>query len=487
MAGILLDTELDAEQRRSATTIRESAETLLRILNDILDFSKLEAGAMQIETTPFDLHELLRYTVEIVAPRTRARPVTLDLVISPDVPRYVRSDPGRVRQVILNFLGNAAKFTERGSIVLHVSAINSKLRVEVRDTGIGISPDKLHLLFNTFQQTDAAVARKFGGTGLGLAISKRLIELLDGTVGVQSATNVGSNFWFEIPLVLASAEEVARGARAGAGSEFDNALSRIKALGRPLRILIAEDNATNLLVAKSVLQKFDIVPDVAGNGIEAVEAVRRLPYDVVLMDVHMPQMDGIEATRAIRSLPGDGGKIPIIALTANAFADDINKCRAAGMNGHLGKPFRREDLIIAISDALAHRSVYANLLARSGDKAEGSETIVDWAVLDTFKSTVGDETLKLLVDTYVSSTADLLAKFAQIVRANGDVNEAMRLAHSLKSSSAQAGAPTLSKIAAALEASAADRRPISEADIGEVTRLFDAYKAALTEKGLLAA
>jgi hypothetical protein len=488
MSGVLLDTQLTAEQRRSAMTIRESAETLLRILNDILDFSKLEAGAMQIEEMPFDLHELLRYAVEIVSPRTKAKPVALSLKIDPNVPRHVRSDPGRIRQVVLNFLGNAAKFTERGSIILHVSkAPSGALRMEVRDTGIGISPENLPLLFNSFQQADASVARKFGGTGLGLAISKRLVELLGGRVGVESARNVGSNFWLEVPLTAATADDVAGATQGAAELAVETAMASIMALGRPLKLLIAEDNATNLLVARSVLAKFDISPDVVGNGVEAVEAVRKIAYDIVLMDVHMPEMDGLEATRAIRSLPGECSKTPIVALTANAFAEDISKCKAAGMNSYLCKPFRREDLIVAIGEALARKSGAFEGAASDATASAGGGADVDWDTLEQFRAAAGEDTLQLLIDTYLSSTSELLAQLAEIARSGGDSKEAMRAAHSIKSSSLQAGAPMLSKVAAALEARTAEGGAPSPTDTNEMMRLFEAYRTAIVKKGMAAA
>ncbi len=485
MSGVLLDSDLSAEQRRSATTIRESAETLLRILNDILDFSKLEAGAMQIETVAFDLRDLLRYAIEIVTPRTNAKPVTLELDYAPDVPRHVRSDPGRIRQIVLNFLGNAAKFTERGTIRLSVAwGHNGALRISVQDTGVGVPADRLHLLFNRFQQADSSIARRFGGTGLGLAISKRLAELLGGRAGVESTVGVGSTFWFEIPVVAASADDVATALRGAADVAVAEAMQRVKALGRPLRLLIAEDNATNLLVAKAVLAKFGITPDVAGNGFEAIEAVRRLDYDIVLMDVHMPEMDGLEATRAIRSLPGARARVPIVALTANAFADDVRKCRAAGMNGHLGKPFRREELIVAIGDALTGTES-----ARCPDAGTPpvEVPVVDWPTLDTFQAASGDEMLKLLIDTYVETTQSQLAQFAAAIRTADSSREATRVAHSLKSASAMAGAAALSKRAAALEARASDGETIGEADVSELVRLFDGYRSALVERGLLAA
>ena len=476
MAGVLLDSDLPAGHRQSVKTIRDSAEILLNIVNDILDFSKLEAGAMQVEKVAFDLHELLGFAVEMIEPRIKAKPVKLQLDIADGVPRYVRSDPGRIRQILLNYLGNAAKFTERGSVTVHASiSAAHMLRIEVRDTGIGISADRLNVLFHSFQQADVSISRRYGGTGLGLAISKRLADLLGGRVGVESARHVGSNFWFEVPLEHANADDAARGAQAAAEVTIHAGMQKIKALGRPLRVLIAEDNATNLLVAKSVLAKFNIVPDVACNGIEAVEAAARAPYDVVLMDVHMPEMDGLAATQAIRALPGAAARVPIVALTANAFADDVARCLAAGMNGHLGKPFRREELIAAIGDAL-----------ESSAPASKAEPSIDWAVLDAFKAAADEATLREVLDTYLATTAADLARFAAIVRGHGDLSEARRIVESLKSASGQAGAVALAKASATLQTRLAHSVPPGEADVAEVTQLFSDYRAALNGRGIAA-
>ena len=490
MSGVLLDSGLNSEQFRAAATIRESAENLLRIINDILDFSKLEAGAMQTELMAFDLPSLLRYAVEIVLPRTKSKPIELKLAIADDVPAFVRSDPGRIRQVVLNFLGNAVKFTERGSIELRVSARagsaqTAVIKVEVRDTGVGIPAERLDKLFARFEQADASISRKFGGTGLGLAISKKLVECLGGRVGVESTVGAGSMFWFELPVEIATAAEIAQANRGAAEAAAAKAIERIRALGRPLRVLIAEDNATNLLVAKSVLAKFNILPDVAGDGLEALEAVRRVPYDVVLMDVHMPEMDGIDATRAIRSLPGPSARVPVIALTANAFSEDIQKCLAAGMNGHVGKPFRKEELMVALATALdgtlgPTAPVVKPAVVRSA-------AVVNWPVIEKFRADSGEEMLKLLLDTYLATARDQLTRFAAIARSAEHRPEALRIAHSLKSASAMVGADTLSGLAMAAEAAlSSDVAETSAVDAGEMAGQFEAFRAELTKKGLVA-
>lgn len=492
MASVLLDSDLSPDQRRSAETIRGSAETLLRIINDILDFSKLEAGAMQIERIVFDLHSLLTYTADIVAPRVKSKPVELKVTITDGVPRFVRCDAGRIRQVLLNFLGNAVKFTSSGSIdVLAHATIRDNgstwLRVEVRDTGTGIPADRLPLLFRSFQQADETISRRFGGTGLGLAISKRLVQLLGGDVGVSSALGVGSDFWFEIPIEIATASEIAAMSRGSSDKAFEAAVAQIKSLGRPLRLLIAEDNATNVLVAKSVLAKFDITPDVAGNGVEALDAVRRIAYDVVLMDLHMPEMDGLDATRAIRALPGASARVPIVALTANAFADDIRNCEVAGMSGYVPKPFRKEDLLVAIAGALEGHGRFTGRATPEPADERIASAAIEWPVIDAFLADSGEELLRLLIDTYLSTTADHLAVLARAAQSGAGVDEVQRISHSLKSGSAMAGAAELSRLAGLLERRAANREAIGLSDIDAMKRTFEVYRRELAARGLVAA
>ena len=490
MASILLDSDLTTEQRRSAETIRGSAETLLRIINDILDFSKLEAEAMQIEQATFDLHALLHQTVEVVAPRTKSKPVEFRQTIADNVPRFARSDAGRIRQVLLNFLGNAVKFTAQGSIEL-VAQTSSRedgstwLRIAVHDTGTGIPAERLPLLFQSFQQADETISRRFGGTGLGLAISRKIVNLLGGQVGVSSTMGHGSTFWFEIPVALVTSEDIAAMSQATADEDFENAVVQINALGRPLRLLIAEDNATNILVAKSVLEKFGINPDVAGNGVEALDAVMRSAYDVVLMDVHMPEMDGLEATRAIRALPGPGANVPVVALTANVFADDMHKCVEAGMIGYVPKPFRKEQLLGAIGKALKGQAGFTDtqVAAQTGDIS----TAIDWRVIEAFRADSGEELLRLLIDTYLETASDNLAALATAAQSGSNSEEILRFAHSLKSSSAMAGAVALSSQAALLETRAAHRETVTTEDVQEMRRMFDAYRDALAQNNLIAA
>jgi PAS domain S-box-containing protein len=491
MAGVLLDTELTSDQRRSVSTIRESGENLLRILNDVLDFSKLDAHRMDLEDLAFDLHALLGYAVEIVLPRARAKAVGLTFDPAPDLPQFVRMDAGRLRQVVLNLLGNAVKFTAKGAVTLSVHTTEDQngstmLRFAVTDTGVGIAADRIDRMFQSFSQADASISRRFGGSGLGLVISKKLVERMGGRIGVTSKIGKGSVFWFELPLVAARAEDVEDGE--GSTQDIEDALATIKGLGRPLRLLVVEDNATNLLVAKSVLAKFDIVPDVAGNGLEAVEAARRAVYDVIFMDVHMPEMDGLDATRAIRALSPPTSNTPIVALTANAFGSDVENCRVAGMNAHIGKPFRREDVIKAIADAL---NGTLKCLAKMPPEPAPSPlptgaALVDWQVIEKFRASSGENMLRLLIDTFVGDTAKKLQQLPQLLREGKASADAGRIAHSLKSAGAMAGASALAQAAARMEKAIARGDIPTEAESQALSDLFEGYRTQLVAKGLAA-
>lgn len=500
MTSVLLETALTPEQLRAATTIRDSAESLLSIINDVLDFSKLEADKMEFERIAFDVHALLDYSIEIVKPRAKTRGLAVRIEMSPDVPQFLISDPGRIRQVALNLLGNAVKFTPEGSVTVRclTMELGSQLclRFEVIDTGIGIPEDRLDKLFKSFSQTDASVSRRFGGTGLGLAISRRIIESMGGKIGVHSVAGAGSTFWFEIPVSRAAAEEAARSSGQIPAGRVEDALGQISKLGRPFRLLVAEDNATNQLVVKSVLQKFGIHPDFAASGHEAVEAVMRRSYDVILMDLHMPEMDGLSATRLIRLMPGEQSRIPIIALTANAFSHDVEMCRQAGMNAHVGKPFKTEELIVALGDAIRGTSCFNDATetpqvraVQPADERPGAPAL-DMDVIEKFRSDSGDEMLQMLLDTFITDAASKLERLAAIAAAPSSAEtaqEAVRLAHSLKSSGAMAGAMRLSTTAKSVEARLhSDGALLSVAESDSMREAYAAYKDDLRERGLVA-
>lgn len=342
MTGLLLDTELNPEQREFAETIHASGETLLTIINDILDFSKIEAGKLNFETLDFDLSNAVEGTVELLAERAHAKKIELASLINGDVPTKLRGDPGRLRQVLTNLIGNAIKFTEAGEVVVIVAnecetECETVLRFAVSDTGIGIGEDAQRMLFQAFTQADGSTTRKYGGTGLGLAISKQLVELMGGEMGVTSELGKGSTFWFTARFTRQSCVEV----KAARPNLRD--VNETKAHSHKL-ILLAEDNVVNQKVAVRQLQKLGYRADAVANGREALEALERIPYDLVLMDCQMPEMDGYEATAKIRRREGVAKHTPIIAMTAHALEGDRKRCIEAGMDDYISKPVKSEQL-----------------------------------------------------------------------------------------------------------------------------------------------
>ncbi len=336
---VLLDSKLDDDQRECVNTIRNSGQALLTIINDILDFSKIEAGRLELEHLPYDLPKTLQEITELMRPQAEAKGLFLLLDADPAVPTGFQGDPVRVRQVVLNLVGNAIKFTADGGVTVRLRRddVSSRARIEIEDTGIGIPRDKLGNLFQLFTQVDASTTRRFGGTGLGLAISRRLAELMGGAVGVESEEGRGSIFWFDLPL---PANTVLLPRPTG--------LAEVKPLaradGEQVRVLVAEDNSVNQKLAKRLLEKAGCDVEVVGDGQLAVEAVKEKSYHLVIMDCHMPNMDGFEATREIRRRFPRGSGPRIVALTASALKSDHEACIEAGMDDFLTKPIVPEKL-----------------------------------------------------------------------------------------------------------------------------------------------
>ena len=342
-SGLLQASEaLPEAERRYADRIATSSEALLSVINDILDYSKLEAEAVDLEPQPFDPAVMARGAALIVERQCEAKGLDLVVDVEADLPGALMGDEGRLRQVTLNFLSNAVKFTVSGEIRLEVRGVEGRLRVAVTDSGIGISAGKIETLFERFTQADASTTRVYGGTGLGLSISRRLIELMGGTIGADSRPGEGSTFWFEIPLTEAPT--------LAAESEI-----QVQSLPGGLRVLMADDAPANRELVRIILAGWEVALDAVTDGAEAVQAVQRAadPYDLILMDVHMPVMDGMAATRAIRALDGAAARTPILALTANVQPDQVEACRRAGMDGHVGKPIQIADLIRAMATAVA--------------------------------------------------------------------------------------------------------------------------------------
>jgi PAS domain S-box-containing protein len=342
MTELLLGTPLNEEQRDYLKTLRSSADLLLAILSDILDIAKIEAGKMVLESVPTDLREVVEDTVKLFIPRARQKELALRAEVGEDLPPAVLADPMRLRQILANLVNNAIKFTEQGGVVVRAELLRREaerawVRLSVEDTGIGIPPERLHAIFEAFTQADSSTTRRYGGTGLGLTICKRLAELMGGHIDVRSEVGKGSTFWVDLPLPVGHA--VAKPAH-------DNTMSA-EPLPIPagLRILLVEDNEVNRKVAVRMLQKLGCEVDIATDGRQAIDKTAQHRYDIVFMDVYMPEMDGYEATRLIRQREAaTGSHQVIIAMTANAMEGDRELCLQAGMDDYLAKPFREAEL-----------------------------------------------------------------------------------------------------------------------------------------------
>jgi signal transduction histidine kinase/HPt (histidine-containing phosphotransfer) domain-containing protein len=606
MTGLLLDTELAADQRDYAETIRNGGETLLMIINDILDFSKIEAGKLELEEQPFNLRDCIEESLDLLAPKAAEKGLEMAYLIDPQTPHALMGDVTRLRQVLVNLLSNAVKFTENGEVVVRATSRQLagkryEVHFTVRDTGIGIPQEKMDRLFTSFSQIDASTTRKYGGTGLGLAISRRLSELMAGAMWVESEVGGGSSFHFTIQAEAAPSQARAylRGPQpqvagkrllivddnatnrriltlqaqswglqsrdAASGSEalewirrgepFDvgildlqmpemdglalaaeirkyrdartlslvlltslgqdrtivqaaetdlaailtkpvkssllfDALVRILArqptqvkedvvqpqidplMGQrhPLHILLAEDNAINQRVALHLLEKMGYRADVAANGLEVLQVLEQQPYDVILMDVQMPEMDGLEATGRVRERWPDGQGPRIIAMTASALQGDKERCLEAGMDDYISKPVRVADLVSTLSrcqplsraaNAPPGPPVDRIQDARSTTGGETSKmamvrdipyvAAIDLAVLEDLQSNMGGAIIGELIDIYFDNTPRLLADMRQAV-VQGHAESLYRAAHTLKPGSATLGAIPLATLCEELEA-----------------------------------
>jgi hypothetical protein len=349
MAELALGTNLTAEQKELLDVVQSSAESLLTIINDILDFSKIEAGKLDLSTIPFDLAECVEEAIKLLAPRAQEKGLELSAEIYPGVPAMVTGDPIRLRQILLNLAGNAIKFTSEGSVQVRVSAGEVLaggviLEFSVRDTGIGIPLEKQRRIFEAFSQGDGSMTRRFGGTGLGLTISSRLAAMMGGDISVESSPGHGSCFRFTIRVDVPREQS-----RQPSGDEGRASAPAEKPDLPALRVLLAEDNPVNRQLAVKILEKRGHRVTATGDGREALAALAKEPFDVILMDVQMPVMTGYEATETIRRLElGTGRHIPIIALTAHAMKGDRELCMASGMDSYVSKPLRTADLLEAL-------------------------------------------------------------------------------------------------------------------------------------------
>ena len=622
MVGLLMDTKLTEDQSRYAQTARASGEALLALINDILDFSKMEAGKLELETLNFDLHNHLDDLAGMMALRAHQKGLVLACVVAPEVPSALQGDPGRLRQILINLVGNAIKFTAKGEVVIRVDLVSEtpsdvRLRFAVHDTGLGIPSDKLGRLFGKFSQVDASTTRNYGGTGLGLAISKQLTELMGGEIGVKSESGKGSEFWFTALLtkqpkpVEASSPSVLREVRvlivddrsvnreilmvllkswgmcpseAIDGPSALRALTLAQATWNPfklaildmqmpgmdgkllghfikshqtlketrlvlhtslgqmsndqevreigfsatvtkpvrrqelldvltavitgkeivpsrmkstsdasfgkrfshVRILLAEDNITNQQVAVGILNKLGFRVDVAANGVETVKALETLPYDLVLMDMQMPEMDGIEATRAIRDPQSRAlnPQVTIVAMTANAMQGDREKCLQAGMDDYLTKPIERPALVAILEKWLKPKGEVNSLVSSEPEekvapiKQEKEPAVFDRAA---FMNRVMDDTelARVVLNGFLGEMPDQIAQLKNHL-AVGDAHLVEQQAHKIKGASGTVGGEALRAVAWAMEqAGKAGDLAAARARVSDLDTQFDALKTAL--------
>ena len=357
-AEMLADEAVTESQKKYTRILEQSGVSLMSIINDVLDFSKIEAGKLSLEVSDFDLRGVVEGQVELLTKLAIDKKISLRANIDSQLPAALKGDPGRISQILVNLIGNAIKFTSVGHVTVSAALEAPKdgkqiVRFMVEDSGIGIPVRAQERLFKPFTQADNSTARRFGGTGLGLSISKRLVELMGGEIGVISVEGYGSEFWFTLPL--AEASETPAVAKADDISLPQELTNKTK-----LRILVAEDNSTNQILAVANLKKLGLLPHVVANGKEAIDALKREHFDLVLMDCHMPEMDGFVAAKEIRKQESrTGGHIPIVAVTASARKEDVEACREAGMDDFLAKPLRRRDLQVVLEKWLPAGAVKA--------------------------------------------------------------------------------------------------------------------------------
>ncbi len=539
MTTLLLDTQLTNKQRNFAKIVRSSGESLLTIINDILDFSKIESGKLELEQQPFELVSCVKETLELLYLKAEERDVELSYYIEPTVPNKIISDVTRVRQVLVNLLGNAIKFTKDGRVHLQISghlitpenpddyeevevdktsrplSPRYELLFSIRDTGIGIASDRINHLFHAFTQADASTTRTYGGTGLGLAICKQLSNIMGGTTWVESygalggeptakwleelihqpidqQITTGSTFYFTITTYVDSTEA---GQDSSKNSSLDNSLEFLPtadvtdlAEQFPLKILVAEDNSVNQQLIRLMLERFGYQCDVVSNGLEVMESLQRCDYDLILMDVQMPQMDGIEATKKIREAEqGANQHIRIVAVTASAMQGDRQSFLKAGMDDYISKPIRINELIFAL---LKNQSLNSPLTINMDQEVPKEQEALDMSVFEELESMIGSQKNALivlrLVDTYLQS----LPKFQSLVVnsiQNNDISAVRMGLHSLKASSASLGAILLANLCKEMEKKAIDYPVADSLDElrflqGKFVYECDRVKAALEAK-----
>ncbi len=473
MTNLLLATELRPAQRHYAEVIRSSGQALVTLIDDILDLSKIEAGKLSLENIGFNLEKLVDQLGAILSHRAEEKGIQLRWMLAPDLPIYLQGDPGRIRQILLNLIGNAIKFTEVGEVQLSIECLDKNddgvvLKFSVTDTGIGIPEDKHRVLFEKFSQVDESTTREYGGTGLGLAICKQLVQQMQGKIGVNSKANEGSEFWFTIPLQHSTDNDDALSYHPSDQEEINSKLTQ---LPTDTRLLLVEDHVVNQQVAMGLLSQLGGTAQVAANGKEALAALASTDFDLVLMDVQMPIMGGVEATQRIRA--GSDGvrnpKVPIIAMTAHAMPEDRQRCLAAGMNDYVTKPFNPQKVAKTLAHWLGQNQSLPSPSTpesepvtepKSEPVAEPVDAAAPMTALPIFDQAalldrVGGEQdiMQMIVEGFIDDMPERIALTEQAVSRREASNIAVQ-AHTIKGAAANIGAERLAAAAQALEVTA---------------------------------
>ncbi len=475
VTDLLRRQELEPQASEYAEIIATSAEGLLRIIDDILDFSKIEAGMLSLEARDFDLADIVRRSVELLEPRADTQGIDLRLDLDEDLPPWVRGDPVRLRQVLLNLLANAIKFTSEGQVSVRVERWPDEAGEDlasisfiVQDTGVGIAPEAQSRVFLPFTQADSSTTRRFGGTGLGLAICKQIVEHAGGEIGLESTPGSGSTFWFTMRFEIVSPPHV----------EEETASSPVG--WRPSssrRILLAEDDAVGRMIAVRQIRDLGYRVDAVTNGYEVLEALQERDYDLVLMDCQMPGLDGYETTRRIRRRESDRSHLPIVAATAHAMSGDREKCLAAGMDDYLAKPYRREALAEVLHTWLSGQADAVETSRSVEDEQDDGP--LDAATIDAL-SELGD-LLPRAARSFLDHRVSVVSKMRDAV-ADGDIARLADVAHRLKGSAGALGALRLAELCTELDAEIrAERLDALEGRLGVVERELERVEAALQE------
>jgi PAS domain S-box-containing protein len=455
MASLLSENPSPEERETYLNAIKHSAENLKVIINDILDLAAIESGKLKFEKIPFNIQDLLPSLITTFTYQAKEKRLDLKYVISEKLNRILLGDPVRLNQILINLISNAVKFTHHGyiSVSCDVERIQKEtcwVRIEVNDSGVGIPQEKLTTIFESFSQADASVTRKYGGSGLGLTIVKQLVELQDGKITVRSEENQGSTFIVLLPYTIGKA-------KAFTTTAIKSNISVKSSLIKQLNVLLVEDNDINQLYAKSILKNWHCYTDVAENGLVAIEKVKNNSYDIVLMDVQMPVMDGYEATRAIRLMDAPKKDVPIIALTANATKKDVELCLAVGMNDYLPKPFTPEDLQRKIFEDLKIQPLTMSPAEFPNRK---TNTAFDFSYLRSVSGN-NEDFIREMIQTFIQTIPPILNDMERSLEEK-DWVRLSRLAHQIKPSFALMGMTELRSKLLQIEENAKSNQNLSE-------------------------